>query len=229
MRGVSFSVAPGEMLAIIGPNGAGKSSLLGAMAGLYRPRGGQVLAGDRDLTGLPAEAVVRAGVALVPEHRQVFSTLTVRENLLLGAYHRFRKAQRSLPEEFEQVFAIFPRLKERLEQLAGTLSGGEQQMLAVGRGLMARPTVMLLDEPSLGLAPMVSREILRILAGLRERGIAILLVEQNARAALQVADRALVLDRGEVVLQGTRERLLTDHRIQAAYLGRGYSEVTAAP
>lgn len=229
VRGVSFQVAPGELVAIIGPNGAGKSSLLGAIAGLYRPWEGSIRLGDRDLTGLPAEEVVRAGLALVPEHRQIFNTLTVRENLMLGTYHRYRSAKRSLAAEFAEIFAIFPRLRERQGQVAGTLSGGEQQMLAIGRGLMSHPAVLLLDEPSLGLAPLVAREILRVLSDLRARGMAIVLVEQNARAALQVADRALVLERGDLVLQGTREKLLSDHRVQAAYLGRGYTELETAP
>lgn len=224
VRGVSLRVAPGELVAIIGPNGAGKSSLLNAIAGLYRPRSGRVTLCGRQIAGLAAEETVRQGLALVPEHRQVFGALTVRENLVLGAYHRYRQARATLAAELISVYKTFPRLRERATQLAGTLSGGEQQMLAVGRGLMAKPKFLLLDEPSLGLAPLVTKEILRVLAGLRSHGIGVLLVEQNARAALKVADRALVLERGQIVLQGTPTELLRDAAVQDAYLGKGYAQ-----
>ncbi len=228
LRGITLTAAKGKLLAIIGPNGAGKSTLLGNVAGLYRPRVGQVHLDGRDLTGHSAEDVVQAGIALVPEGRQVFASLSVRENLILGAYHRYRQARRGLEGELAEIFAIFPRLQERLKQAAGTLSGGEQQMLAIARGLMARPSVLLLDEPSIGLAPLVVKETMEVLARLRdERGVTIVLVEQNARAALKVADQVAVLERGEVAAQGTPAELMADARVLAAYLGKGYP--SAAP
>lgn len=221
LRQVCFDVKKGEILAIIGANGAGKSTLLGTLAGIYPPRSGEVTMDGESITGLPAERVVAKGLSLVPERRQIFDGLTVRENLLLGAYSHYRKTRAGVAEDLNRVFEVFPLLKNKQNRLGGTLSGGEQQMLAIGRGLMARPRLMLLDEPSLGLAPMIIQEILRVLNQLRGNGTTILLVEQNARAALKVADRVCVLDRGRVVLEGPSEELLEDPRIKSAYMGKG--------
>jgi branched-chain amino acid transport system ATP-binding protein len=219
---VDLVVYPGELVALLGPNGAGKSTLLAAASGLLRPRGGRVRLAGEDVTGLPAEQLVRRGLAHVPERRQVFASMTVLENLLLGAYHRQgRTARQAIAEDVQAVCELFPRLEERKHQLAGTLSGGEQQMLAIARGLMARPRLLLLDEPSLGLAPLVARDIFQVLADLPARGCAVLLVEQNARAALQVAGHAYVLELGRIAAAGPSAVLADDPRVSAAYLG-GY-------
>lgn len=227
LHNVSFHVNRGELLAIIGANGAGKSTLLGTLAGIYRPSEGKVVFKGQDITGLPAERTVRCGLCLVPERRQIFDELTVRDNLLLGAYCHYRRTGNAVMDEFKRVLEIFPLLAGMQQRLGGTLSGGEQQMLAIGRGLMARPEILLLDEPSLGLAPMIIQEILRVLQGLKAQGTTILLVEQNARAALKVADRVCVLERGRIALQGKAAELLEDPRIQSAYMGKGYHVVNA--
>jgi branched-chain amino acid transport system ATP-binding protein len=222
LRAASLHVRPREVVALIGGNGAGKSTLLSAVAGLVRATSGEVALDGKPITRAAADAVVRAGVALVPEGRHVFKPLTVEDNLALGAYHRYRLGSRAaIREEIGEVFRLFPVLEERRRQAAGTLSGGEQQMLAIGRALLARPDVLLLDEPSIGLAPKLVREILEHVARLRaERGLTILLVEQNARAALRIADRGYVLETGRVVLEGTAEDLLANRDVQRAYLGR---------
>jgi branched-chain amino acid transport system ATP-binding protein len=212
--GVSLRLEAGEAVAILGPNGAGKTTLLRTLAGLERPAEGTVELDGRDVSGQGAERIVRAGIALVPEGRGVFADLSVRDNLALGASHRGRAASRRLDE----VHSLFPVLAERARQPAGTLSGGEQQMLAIGRALMARPRLLMLDEPSLGLAPLAVRQVVDRLLELRAHGTTILLVEQNTRAALRVAARAYVLRRGSVVLEGTRDEL-RDARIAQAYLG----------
>lgn len=227
LRGVSLKVSTGEVVAIIGANGAGKSTLLNTIAGLIPPREGEVRLEGRPLEGMPAEAIVRYGISLVPERRQVFATLTVNENLILGGYHRARRQAGEFREDLERVYRLFPILVGMERRLAGTLSGGEQQMLAIGRGLMSRPKVLLLDEPSLGLAPLIVREIMSIIRDLRAQGTTIVLVEQNARAALKVADRACVMERGRLVLEGTAEELLEDPRIRHAYLGKGYRAAAA--
>ncbi|MFB0535283.1 MAG: ABC transporter ATP-binding protein [Anaerolineae bacterium] len=220
---VHLQVGEGEIVAIIGANGAGKTTLLNTICGIHPPREGKVIFCDWDITRLPAERIVRLGMSHVPERRQVFGTMSTLDNLILGAYHRYgRKKKESIQADMEYVFELFPILKERQKQMAGTLSGGEQQMLAIGRGLMAKPQLLLLDEPSLGLAPLLVREIFRVMAELREHGTTILLVEQNAKAALRIADRAYVLETGKVALEGTAEELLADERVQSAYLGRGY-------
>lgn len=225
LHGVSFSVDEREVVAIIGANGAGKSTLLGSIAGLYPPAAGRVEVAGQDLTGRPAEEVVRHGVSLVPERRQVWSDLTVRENLVLGAYPRRPLPAREVAREMEEILQIFPALADKLNRLAGLLSGGEQQMLAIGRSLMARPRLLLIDELSLGLAPLITRQILETLVRLRNlRGTTVVMVEQNARAALTVADRGLVLERGELVLEGPAADLLRDPRIQGAYLGQKQSQ-----
>jgi len=220
---VRLQVGEGEIVAIIGANGAGKTTLLNTLCGVHPAREGKVIFGGQDITRLPAERVVRLGISHVPERRQVFGTMSTLDNLILGAYHRYGKEKKEdIEADMEYIFELFPILKERQKQMAGTLSGGEQQMLAIGRGLMAKPKLLLLDEPSLGLAPLLVREIFRVMADLREHGATILLVEQNARAALRIADRAYVLETGTVALEGTAEELLADERVQSAYLGKGY-------
>ncbi len=218
---VSLSVEPGEIITLIGANGAGKTTLLNTISGLVPAASGEVTFDGRPITRLAPERIVGLGLSHVPERRQVFGSLTVLENLILGAYTRLRRGERGgLAGDLERVFTLFPVLRERQRQLAGTLSGGEQQMLAVGRGLMARPRLMLLDEPSLGLAPLLVQEIFRVLGELRAAGTTILLVEQNARAALRIADRAYVLETGHVVMQGPAASLAADEALQSAYLGR---------
>jgi branched-chain amino acid transport system ATP-binding protein len=217
VRGVGFALREGEALALIGPNGAGKTSVLRGLLGLARAEGRVVLEGQ-ELKARSPEALLRLGLVLVPEGRALFPGLSVEDNLLLGGFTRFRRRE-NLGPDLERVYALFPRLKERRRQLAGTLSGGEQQMLAIGRALMARPRILLLDEPSLGLAPLMVREIYRILAELKRQGVTLLLVEQNAKMALSVADRGLVLEAGEVALEGPAELLRQDRRVVEAYLG----------
>ncbi len=218
VKGVSLEVAPGEVVAIIGANGAGKSTLLKSIAGLQRANKGRILIGGRDCTQMPPHERVRLGVAMSPEGRGVFADQTVRENLMLGAYSRRRDAaavQAALAREFKR----FPRLEERQDQLSGTLSGGEQQMLAISRSLMSDPRLLLLDEPSLGLAPLIIRDIFDALHELRRSGLTILLVEQMARQALGIADRAYVLETGRITLEGTGRELLNAPKVREAYLG----------
>ena len=220
VHNVKLRVAEGEIVTVIGPNGAGKTTLLGAAMGLLPSQGSLTLAGER-ITRPTVEAMVARGVALVPEKRELFAGLSVEDNLLLGGFSRWRKGQRDQKSRMQEVFAIFPRLKERRAQLAATLSGGERQMLAIGRALMARPRLLMLDEPSLGLAPLIVREVLQVVSSLRSLGVSVLLVEQNARAALQVADQAYVLETGAVALSGPAQDLLHDRRIIDTYLGLG--------
>ncbi len=225
---VQLSVNEGEIVTVIGPNGAGKTTLLCAAMGLLPSTGSISLAGER-IARPSIEAMVTRGVGLVPEKRELFGDMSVEDNLLLGGFSRWRKGQRDQAERMEEVFAIFPRLRERRPQLASTLSGGERQMLAIGRALMARPRLLLLDEPSLGLAPLIVREVLHVVSSLREHGVSVLLVEQNARAALRVADRAYVLEMGAVALTGAAQDLLSDRRIIDTYLGIGGTAHTEAP
>ena len=215
VRGVSLEVRDNEIVTIIGANGAGKSTLLNAVMGILPLKGRVNFAGE-DLARLEIEDRVALGLSLVPEHRELFSTMNVEDNLQLGAF-RVAKAQTAL--SFERVYTLFPRLKERRKQLAGTLSGGEQQMLAMGRALMGAPRLLMLDEPSLGLAPIIVADIFRTIAELRASGVSVLLVEQNAQAALRVADRALVMELGEFVLEGPASELATNARVAASYLG----------
>ena len=226
LRGVSLHVRQGELVALIGANGAGKSTILRAISGLLPARRGDILLGGQSIARWAPHRIVQAGVVHAPEGRQLFPDMTVYENLVLGAY-RWPAAQKRahLREEFEWVYSIFPILQERWRQEAGTLSGGEQQMLAIGRALMARPKLLLLDEPSMGLAPMVARQIFDTIVALRDAGLTILLVEQNARAALRMCDRGYVLETGQVVLEGTPSQLATNREVQRAYLGKGYKEV----
>ena len=217
LQGVSFSVGEGEIVSLIGANGAGKSTTLKTISGLLRPRVGDVLLRDESLKTMPAQDIVRRGVIHVPEGRKIFAPLTVQENLEMGAFTR--KDAGEIRTNLERVFKSFPRLKERLSQLGGTLSGGEQQMLAIGRGLMAQPKVLLLDEPSMGLAPILVEEIFSIIKEINAQGVAILLVEQNALMALSVANRGYVLETGRIVLEGTGQELLQNPQVMKAYLG----------
>jgi len=221
LKEVSLKVEAGEIVSLIGANGAGKTTLLNSISGVVPPRRGQILLEGQDITRQPTETIVGLGISHVPEHRQVFSTLTVRDNLLLGAYLRLRRGERrAVHEDLDYVFTLFPILQERQKQAAGTLSGGEQQMLAMGRGLMAQPKVLLLDEPSLGLAPILVQRIFEVTQRLKEARTTILLVEQNARVALEISDRGYVLETGQVVLQGDAQELITNQDVQKAYLGR---------
>lgn len=215
---VNLKVRPGEVVALIGANGAGKTTLLNTVCGILSPRAGQVYFNDQLISNVNAEKIVQRGVGHVPERRQVFSTMSVLDNLLLGAYQRHDK---EIKRDIEQAFELFPILRQRHKQAAGTMSGGEQQMLAIARGLMSRPKLLMLDEPSVGLAPLMVREIMRVIADLRQRGTTILLVEQNARAALGVADRGYVIETGRIVLEGTAQQLMADAGVQQAYLGQG--------
>jgi|SRR5450830_63022 len=218
LSGITVSVEEGKIVTVIGPNGAGKTSLLSAMMGVLPSQGAMLF--DGTIRHSPeVEQMVAAGMTLVPEKRELFSEMNIEDNLLLGAFHRYRTGQRDYRDTLEEVYNLFPRLRERRTQLAGTLSGGERQMLAVGRALMAKPKLLMLDEPSLGLAPLIVREIFRIIAELRRRGVSILLVEQNARAALQVADYGYVLENGEIKMHGPASQLAHDPRVIEAYLG----------
>lgn len=216
LRGVSLQVQSGEMVALLGSNGAGKTTLNTVMCGLLPLRSGQVRFDGQDLTGQHYRRVVEAGLILVPEGRKIFPNLDIRENLLLGAYARARDHR---PANLERVFELFPRLRERSQQLAGTLSGGEQQMLAIGRGLMAEPRLLILDEPSLGLSPLLVEEMFTLIARLREQGLAVLLVEQNVGQSLDIADRAYVLENGAVRFEGKPADLLASDELRRAYLG----------
>jgi branched-chain amino acid transport system ATP-binding protein len=221
VKGVSFAVEEGKIATIIGPNGAGKTTLLKALIGQL-PSSGRISYGGSDIGQAEVEARVERGIVLVPETRELFTDMAVSDNLLLGAYiHRRNSAQ--VKEDFERVYELFPRLRERRQQLAGTLSGGERQMLALGRALMGRPKLLMLDEPSLGLAPLIVREIFRIIARLGGQGVTMLLVEQNARAALETADYGYVLESGELVHQGVASELMRDPKVMATYLGRSAS------
>ena len=217
LQGISFTVGEGEIVTLIGANGAGKSTTLRTISGLLRPRRGRIAFRDQDITLTPAEQIVALGIGQVPEGRRIFAPLTVRENLEMGAYTRRDPAE--IARSMDRVFTSFPRLRERLHQLGGTLSGGEQQMLATARGLMSQPTLLLLDEPSMGLSPILVQEIFRIIQEINAQGTSILLVEQNALMALNIAHRAYVLETGRIVLEGTAKALREDPRVKAAYLG----------
>ncbi len=216
IKGVSFEVNEGEIVTLIGANGAGKSTTLNTVAGLLKPRQGTVTFEGKVISGMPANRIVPLGMALCPEGRRIFQNMTVRENLEMGGYTR---AKEETAQTIEEVFARFPRLKERRRQIAGTLSGGEQQMLAMSRALMSRPRLMMLDEPSMGLAPILVDQIFDIIRELHASGTTILLVEQNARKALQIADRAYVLETGAITLSGTGEELSRSDEVRKAYLG----------
>lgn len=252
VRELSLRIRKGELLAVLGANGAGKSTLMGTLAGLYQPASGKILIRDKKeeatatapgakvcaplwqtVTGNSPEKMVRRGISLVPERREIFGSLSVGDNLMLGAFHRCRgyrrygRDQARILEHMREVLEIFPALKGREKEAAGTLSGGLQQMLAIGRALMARPQLLLLDEPSTGLAPLIVQEIMSTLAQLKNTGVTIMLVEQNTRAALEVAGRALVMERGTITMSGCPEELMSDTRVQEAYLGRACSPPAA--
>ncbi len=217
LKGISLSVNAGEIVTLIGANGAGKSTTLKSISGLVNASGGTIKHNGTVINGLDSQKIVERGIVLVPEGRKVFSNLTVLENLKIGAYLRKQKAE--IAQDIERVYDLFPRLKERNWQMAGTLSGGEQQMLAVGRALMAKPQLIMMDEPSLGLAPQLVRDIFAIIRRINEQGTTVLLIEQNANAALKIADRGYVMVTGEMTLSGTGEELLNDKSVQDAYLG----------
>ncbi len=225
LHGLTLNAPSGSVVTVIGPNGAGKSTLLNTLMGVL-PATGRVMFDGQDITALPLEERVMAGIALVPERRELFGSMPVQDNLELGAWRQVRLNNRQWRDRLDEVYAIFPRLKERRLQLAGTLSGGERQMLAVGRALMSRPRLLMLDEPSLGLAPLIVREIFRTIVSLRQIGVTILLVEQNARAALEVADHAYVLEMGEIALQGPARELAGDPRVIDTYLGAAAGQQT---
>lgn len=217
LKGISFEVNKGEIVTLIGSNGAGKSTCLKTISGLLRPKEGVMTFKDDDLTSVTAPQIVSKGISHVPEGRRIFANMTVSENLDLGAY--LRKDKEGINEDKTKVFSLFPRLSERKRQLAGTLSGGEQQMLAMGRALMSRPDLLLLDEPSMGLAPILVKQIFEIIQGINAEGTTILLVEQNARMALSIANRAYVLETGKIVLAGDAHTLMESEEIKKAYLG----------
>ena len=217
LRGISLEVPDGEIVTLIGANGAGKSTTLRTITGLVKAASGSVLWNDTELLGKPIDEIFKSGIAMVPEGRRVFSDLTVLENLRIGAY--LRKDTEEIDKDIEWVYSLFPRLKERYWQYAGTLSGGEQQMLAVGRALMSKPKLMMMDEPSLGLAPLVVQDIFSIIKEINRQGVTILLIEQNANMALRIADRGYVLETGRISMTGTGMELLNDESVKAAYLG----------
>ena len=216
VKGISLDVPEGEIVTLIGANGAGKSSTLRAIAGLVKPSAGKISFLDEDITGMDSSLIVSKGITLVPEGRRIFPDMTVLENLKIGAYLR----KDDLSEDLEWVYSLFPRLKERSWQAGGTLSGGEQQMLAVGRALMGRPKMILMDEPSMGLSPLLVKEIFAIIREVNKQGITILLVEQNAKMALAISDRAYVLETGTITIEGDAKELLNDARVKKAYLGQ---------
>ena len=216
IKGISFHVEEGEIVTLIGANGAGKTTTLNTISGLLRSKTGDVKFHDRSITHIPAHSVVKEGLALVPEGRRIFLQMTVEENLEMGAFSRNNA---EIAGSLEQVYQLFPRLEERHWQVAGTLSGGEQQMLAVGRALMSRPRLMMLDEPSLGLAPLVVQDIFAIIREINRQGVTVLLIEQNANMALKTADRAYVLETGEITMKGTGAELLVNEDVKKAYLG----------
>jgi branched-chain amino acid transport system ATP-binding protein len=226
LKGISLHVLQGEAVAIIGANGAGKTTLLKAIAGILKPRCGAVVFNKQEIHRQSAEQIVKLGCSLVPEGRHVFSTMTVKENLILGAYHRKRTSTAAdIAASMEDVYELFGILRERENQLAGTLSGGQQQMLAIGRALMSKPKLLMMDEPSLGVAPLAVRDIYKTIQRLKQNGLTILLVEQNARMALAVADRGYVFETGQIVLEGTARELCDNPQVQRAYLGKDYQQV----
>lgn len=226
LKGVSLHVNPGEIVALVGANGAGKTTLLNTICGLVPASSGEVAFNGKMVTNMPPERLVRMGLSQVPEGRQLFAPMTVLDNLTLGAYHRGRYARKNeLDADLEFIYDVFPILRERSRQQAGTLSGGEQQMLAIGRALMSKPKMLLLDEPSVGLAPLVARDIFRVIARFRELGTTILLVEQNAKAALGISDRGYVIETGRIILEDSASELMNNREVQRAYLGKGYRHV----
>lgn len=217
LKGITLSVDDGQIVALIGANGAGKSTTLRAISSLEKVQSGKIFYDGQDITDLPSKEIVKRGVVMVPEGRQIFSDMTVYENLKIGA---FLRKDKGISKDIEYIYTLFPRLQERSWQIAGTLSGGEQQMLAVGRALMSKPKLLMMDEPSLGLAPLVVKDIFAIIRKIRENGVTVLLIEQNANAALKIADYGYVLETGSIALEGDGEALLTNPEVRAAYLGK---------
>ncbi len=227
LKGLSLHVKKGEIVTIIGANGAGKSTLLNTLVSLVKPSHGEILLQGINITGSFPDFIVKNGCALVPEGRQLYPSMTVRENLILGAYTLYRKREnKKAAENLQNIYSMFPVLEERSTQMAGTLSGGEQQMVAIGRALMSEPDLLLMDEPSMGLAPLIVKDILRIVVQLRDNGKTVLIVEQNARAALEIADRGYVMETGSLILEGSAEELLDNEDVKRAYLGRDYKNFT---
>ncbi len=226
LKGISLHVQEGEIVTLIGGNGAGKSTLINTIAGLIPAREGSIKFLEREISKLAPPRIVRTGIALVPEGRQLFASMTVADNLLLGSYCRYsNKNKQDIKEQMESVLELFPILQSRSSQLAGTLSGGEQQMLAIGRALMSSPKLILLDEPSMGLAPRIVEEIFETIDQLRQRDLTVMLIEQNARMALELADRGYVVETGQIVMEGDCEDLKRNNEIERAYLGKGYKEI----
>ena len=226
LKGISLHVDTGEIVALVGANGAGKTTILNTICGIVPASSGEVIFDGRPVTNMAPDRLVRLGLSQVPEGRQLFAPMTVLDNLVLGAYQRSRAQKKAeLKSDLEFVYHVFPIMQERSKQRAGTLSGGEQQMLAIGRALMSRPKMLLLDEPSVGLAPMVAKEIFRVITRFRDLGTTVLLVEQNARAALGIADRGYVLETGKIILEDAAAELMSNREVQRAYLGKGYTHV----
>jgi branched-chain amino acid transport system ATP-binding protein len=217
LKGITFDVPKGKVITLVGANGAGKSTTLRTICGLIKPQKGEVRLDNQPINNVHTDLIVKKGIALIPEGRKIFPNLTVQENLELGAFARTDREE--IEKDYQWIYELFPRVKERLWQKGGTLSGGEQQMLAISRGLMSRPKLLMMDEPSLGLAPLLVKEIFEIIERIHQEGMTVLLVEQNAFAALKISDYAYVLETGKVVLQGTGEELLQDKRVKEAYLG----------
>jgi len=217
LKGISFDVLEGQIVTLLGANGAGKSTTLRAISGLVKPKEGEIFFEGRNIIGLPPYEIVKLGIAMVPEGRRIFPNLTVLENLLIGAYSR--RDSKGVKEDLEWIFNLFPVLQERSSQNAGTLSGGEQQMLAIGRALMSKPKLLMLDEPSLGLAPVLVQQVFKVIKKLQSEGTTILLIEQNAHAALQIADYGYVMETGQIVLEGPSEELVHNDKVRKAYLG----------
>ena len=224
LKNVSMHVDKGEIVTIIGANGAGKTTLLSTISGLLRAAAGEIAFEDRDIRTLAPQKIPALGCVMVPEGRQIFASLSVEENLILGGHALKKKGKKVLQQQLDEQYSLFPILRERRAQFAGTLSGGEQQMLAMGRALMSQPSLIMMDEPSTGLAPLIVKDIFNVIVKMRDEGQTVLLVEQNAKAALQVADRGYVLETGKVVLQGTSHDLLEDADVKRAYLGKDYGE-----
>ena len=227
LKGISLHVKSGEIVTIIGANGAGKTTLLNTITSIVKTTSGEIKLKDINVTSASPDRIVKNGCALVPEGRQLYPAMTVKENLVLGAYTLYRRRDhKAAAEHLENIYGLFPVLKERRTQLAGTLSGGEQQMVAIGRALMSGPDLLLMDEPSMGLAPLIVRDIFRIIEELREKGRTILIVEQNARAVLEIADRGYVMETGSLILEGSAADLLDNNDVKRAYLGRDYKDFT---
>jgi branched-chain amino acid transport system ATP-binding protein len=226
LKGISIHVSKGEIVTIIGANGAGKTTLLKTISGLIQANSGEINFGTEKINHKEAEDILSLGCALVPEGRQVFNTLTVKENLVLGSYIKLKKRESKFAKDtLEEIYSLFPILKERGKQLAGTLSGGEQQMLSIGRALMSKPSLLMMDEPFMGIAPIIVKQIIKTIVKLKESGITMLLVEQNAKAALNIADRGYVLETGQIVLEGSSKELLNNQDVQRAYLGKDYKKI----